>query len=79
MTSIHMVMGLSTSLNLKIEQMDVKTVFLHGDLEEKIYMEQPKGFEVKGKASSVLFVKFCFTISTACSVFIGFNYESHRT
>ena len=29
--------------------MDVKTVFLHGDLEEEIYMEQPEGFKVDGK------------------------------
>eukprot|EP00253_Pinus_taeda_P007026 PITA_07026 len=31
-----------------LEQMDVKTTFLHGDLEEEIYMKQPKGFVVKG-------------------------------
>eukprot|EP00253_Pinus_taeda_P026673 PITA_26673 len=29
--------------------MDVKTTFLHGDLEEEIYMKQPEGFAVKGK------------------------------
>eukprot|EP00253_Pinus_taeda_P016444 PITA_16444 len=29
--------------------MDVKTTFLHEDLEEDIYMKQPEGFEVKGK------------------------------
>ena len=33
--------------------MDVKTVFLHGDLDEEIYMEHPEGFEVKGKESYV--------------------------
>eukprot|EP00253_Pinus_taeda_P020013 PITA_20013 len=31
------------------EQMDVKTTFLHVDLEEEIYMKQPEGFAVKGK------------------------------
>eukprot|EP00253_Pinus_taeda_P032808 PITA_32808 len=31
------------------EQMDVKTTFLHGDLEEEIYMKQAEGFAVKGK------------------------------
>jgi hypothetical protein len=29
--------------------MDVKTTFLHGDLEEEIYMKQPEVFVVKGK------------------------------
>ncbi len=32
--------------DLDIYQMDIKTVFLHGDLEEKIYMSQPEGYEV---------------------------------
>ena len=29
--------------------MDVKTAFLHGDLEEEIYITQPDGFKVAGK------------------------------
>ena len=29
--------------------MDVKTTFIHGDLEEEIYMKQPEVFVVKGK------------------------------
>ncbi|CAL1360546.1 unnamed protein product [Linum trigynum] len=45
MTSIRTVLGLAASLNLEVEQMDVKTAFLHGDLEEEIYMEQPEGFK----------------------------------
>ena len=33
--------------------MDVKIVLLNGDLEEEIYMDQPKGFIVKGKENKV--------------------------
>ena len=39
LTSIRTVLGLASSFNLEVEQMDVKTAFLHGDLEEEIYME----------------------------------------
>ena len=45
MSSIRTVIGLASSLNLEIEQMDVKTTFLHGDLEEEVYMAQPEGFK----------------------------------
>ena len=49
MSSIHVILVLATSLDLEVEQMDVKTAFLHGDLDEEISIEQPEGFEVKGK------------------------------
>jgi Reverse transcriptase (RNA-dependent DNA polymerase) len=42
MSSIRVVLNLAASLDLKIEQLDVKIVFLHGDLEEELYMEQPR-------------------------------------
>ncbi|MCO5600651.1 hypothetical protein L7F22_054766 [Adiantum nelumboides] len=35
--------------DMELVQMDVKTVFLHGDLHEDIYMEQPIGFAKPGK------------------------------
>ena len=35
----------------------MKTSFLHGDLEEEIYMQQPEGFEFKGKENLVCKLK----------------------
>lgn len=39
MGSIRVVLGLAASLDLEVEQMDVKTAFLHGDLDKEIYMQ----------------------------------------
>jgi hypothetical protein len=37
------------AFDFELEQMDVKKTFLHGDMEEEIYMKQLEGFFVKGK------------------------------
>lgn len=42
-------MALVAHFDLKLHQMDAKTVFLHGELQENIYMQQPPGFVEKGK------------------------------
>ncbi|RVW11901.1 Retrovirus-related Pol polyprotein from transposon TNT 1-94 [Vitis vinifera] len=57
MSSIRVVLGLAASLDLEIQQMDVKTAFLHGDLDKEIYMEQPEGFILKGKEDYVCKLK----------------------
>ena len=41
----------------KIHQMDVKTAFLNGLLQEEVYLEQPQGFEVHGRDSHVCRLK----------------------
>ena len=57
MVSIRIILGLVASLNLGLEQMDIKTTFLHGDLHEEIYMDQPEGFKVLGKENLVCKLK----------------------
>ena len=47
-TSIRMILAIAALWNLEVHQMDVKTNFLNRDLEEEIYMKQPKGFVAPG-------------------------------
>ena len=57
MCSIRVILGLAASMNLELEQLDVKIAFLHGDLNEEIFMEQPEGFKVKRKENMVCKLK----------------------
>jgi hypothetical protein len=56
-TSIRVLMSLAATFDLEIEHMDVKTTFLHGDMEEEVYMKQLEGFVVKGKQELVCKIK----------------------
>lgn len=42
--SIRVILSIAASNDLDIQQMDVKTAFLYGVLEEEIYMRQPEGY-----------------------------------
>ncbi|TFY76847.1 hypothetical protein EWM64_g7166 [Hericium alpestre] len=47
--SQHLVLHIGVTHDWEMEQLDVKTAFLHGILEEEVYMEQPPGFTEPGK------------------------------
>ncbi|GJY62567.1 retrotransposon protein, putative, ty1-copia subclass [Tanacetum coccineum] len=48
-TSIRVILALTACKDYELEQLDVKTAFLHGNLEEVIYMKQPPGYEQGNK------------------------------
>lgn len=52
-TSIRMMLSLVAQEDMELEQLDVRTVFLHGDIEEQIYMTQPEGFAKKDEEDKV--------------------------
>ena len=54
---IRVLLAIVTSVDLELEHLNVRTTFLHGDLEEQIYMKQSEGFVVEGKEDHVCLLK----------------------
>ena len=57
MTTLQCNLALIAQLDMVLIQMDVKIVFLHGDLQEVIYMQKLEGFEKKSKEGLVCKLK----------------------
>ena len=55
--SVRIILSIAAIEDLDIQQMDVKTAFLNGILEEEIYMEQPEGYIESGKKNHVCKLK----------------------
>jgi len=55
--TIRMILTIAAIEDMEIHQLDVKTAFLNGDLNEEVYMEQPDGYKVKGFDNMVLKLK----------------------
>ncbi|HEV7737689.1 MAG TPA: reverse transcriptase domain-containing protein, partial [Chlamydiales bacterium] len=53
MESMRTLLHIGAIQDWEIHQMDVKTAFLHGELEEELYMEQPEGMKEPGKENWV--------------------------
>ena len=53
LTTIRVLLSLAASHHLLVHQMDIKTTFLNGELDEEIYMDQPDGFVVPGLEAKV--------------------------
>lgn len=48
-----MLLAMVAHYDMELLQLDVKTAFLYGDLDETIYMEQPDGYVERGKVDKV--------------------------
>jgi hypothetical protein len=59
-TSIRTIIALATKMKWKLHQMDVKTTFLNGVIEDEVYIEQPQGFEAEDRMSHVCKLKKAF-------------------
>ncbi|KAJ4781946.1 polyprotein [Rhynchospora pubera] len=57
MESIRLIISLAAQSKWRIFQMDVKSAFLNGILEEEVYVEQPLGYVKKGNEGKVLKLK----------------------
>ena len=53
LTTIRVLLSLAASYGLIVHQMDVKTTFLNGELEEEIYIDQSDGFVANGQEGKV--------------------------
>nr|KAJ0191833.1 hypothetical protein LSAT_V11C800426420 [Lactuca sativa] len=56
-STIRVMLALTTTHNLLVHQMDVKTTFLNGNLDEEIYMKQPEDFVMPGNEHNVFKLK----------------------
>jgi hypothetical protein len=56
-TSICTIIALVASMGWKLHQMDVKTVFLNGEIEEEVYVKQLEGFAIHNEKSHVCRLK----------------------
>jgi hypothetical protein len=46
MEVIRFLLAYACSKNVKVYQMNIKSTFLNGELEEEVYIEQPVGFQL---------------------------------
>ena len=61
--SIRMLLAIAATDDLELAQFDVKTAFLHGEIKETIFMEQPQGFIEKNYPQAVCRLRKSFVWS----------------
>jgi hypothetical protein len=65
MDSIRLVLAIAASRHWEVHHMDVKSDFIHGDMKEEIYMEQPQGYV----HDRVISLQYCPTEQQVADIF----------
>lgn len=55
--TVRVILGLAAQCEWEVFQLDVKSAFLHGELKEEVFVEQPDGFVKKGEEDKVYKLK----------------------
>jgi hypothetical protein len=64
-TSVRILLAIVALLDLELNQMDVMTAFLNGDLNEEIFMEQPEGFGAEDSSNVCKLVNSLYGLKQA--------------
>ena len=51
---MKLILAMAANSSWEVHHLDVKSTFLHGVLEEEVYVQQPEGYTVKGRENCVL-------------------------
>lgn len=57
--TLRVILSLVAAKDLDMAQLDIKTAFLNGELDEEIYIEQPEGYVAEGKGNLVCRLNKC--------------------
>ena len=62
MNTLRILFALAAQNDLELTSVDVRTAYLYGDLDEEIYMRQPKGFEKHSETGETMVCRLLHSI-----------------